>query len=70
MMTEADKIICAWGPLAKLPPRLRGRWREVVALAAGKPLWCLGTSADGQPRHPLMLRYTTPLVEWKPPVWY
>lgn len=69
IMLEADIVVAAWGPLAKLPTALRGQWREVVAIAArlGKPLHCFGTAQDGQPRHTLMLEYVTPLVEWRPP---
>lgn len=62
-------IVACWGPLAKLPKHLRGRWCEVVAMAErlGKPLHCFGTAQDGQPRHPLMLAYATPLVPWSRP---
>lgn len=68
MMIEADKVIAAWGPLSKLPPHLRGRWKRVVEIArnVGKPLYCFGTAQDGQPRHTLMLAYGTPLVAWNP----
>lgn len=68
-MREADVVIPCWGPLAKLPKRLRGRWTEIVAMAdwVGKPLMCFGTANDGQPRHTLMLAYATPLVPWKRP---
>ena len=70
IMREADIVVAAWGPTAKLPRHLRQRWRAVVALAAqaGKPLWCWGTAKDGQPRHPLTLAYATPLVPWSPPL--
>lgn len=66
---EADLHIVAWGPLAKLPPRCRDRWREVVAIAdrVGCQLLCWGTAQDGHPRHPLMLAYATPLVPWVRP---
>jgi hypothetical protein len=66
---EADVFVPCWGPLAKLPLHLRGRWREVVAIAerVGKPMLCFGTAQDGQPRHTLMLAYSTPLVPWSPP---
>lgn len=69
IMMEADIVIAAWGPLAKLPKPLRGRWREVVKIAdrIGCKLKCWGTAMDGHPRHPLMLSYETPLVEWQPP---
>lgn len=67
-MRDADLHIVAWGPLSKLPDRLRSRWRAVVKIAetVGCPLHCFGTASDGQPLHPLMLAYATPLVEWKP----
>lgn len=67
---EADLVIPAWGPLTKLPKRLRGRWRRVVQIArdAGhETLWCFGTAKDGQPRHTLMLAYSTPLIPWVAP---
>lgn len=63
---EADLIVPCWGSLDKLPPRLRTRWREVFDLmvASRKPIRCLGTCADGHPRHTLMLPYSTPLEPW------
>ena len=66
IMRDADIVVAAWGPLAKLPPQLRSRWREVVAIAdrVGKPLHCFGTAKDSQPRHTLMLAYNTPLLPW------
>lgn len=65
----ADIHIVAWGPLSKLPKPLRNRWREVtdVLLSAGAKPMCWGTALDGQPRHPLMLAYATPLVPWSIP---
>lgn len=65
----ADIHIVAWGPLSKLPKPLRSRWRSVVDVlieAGAKPM-CWGISLDGQPRHPLMLAYATPLVPWSAP---
>lgn len=68
-MREADIHIVCWGPLSKLPPNLRNRWRRVVEIAReeGVTLMCWGTAQDGHPRHPLMLAYDTPLVEWRAP---
>jgi hypothetical protein len=69
IMREAPTVIAAWGPLAKLPKHLRNRWRTIRDMAgkAGVQLMCLGTAQDGQPLHPLMLAYDTPLVPWKAP---
>jgi len=66
---EADVIVPCWGPLAKLPKRLRRRYIEVCRIAerAGKPIMCFGTVNDGQPRHTLTLAYDTPLVPWSRP---
>lgn len=65
--SNVDYCIVGWGPLAKLPKPLRHRWRHVVAIAkrARCELYCWGTADDGQPRHPLMLSYDTPLAPWK-----
>lgn len=65
----ADIHIVAWGPASKLPKPLRSRWRQVVQVLdrAGATPMCWGTALDGQPRHPLMLAYATPLVPWSAP---
>lgn len=65
----ADIHIVAWGPVAKLPKALRTRWRSVVDVlhgAGAKPM-CWGVAKDGQPRHPLMVAYATPLISWSAP---
>lgn len=69
IMADADVHIAAWGPLAKLPPHLRKRWRTVAAIAdrLGVELMCFGTAQDGQPLHTLVLAYDTPLIRWRPP---
>ncbi|MBD9510046.1 DUF1643 domain-containing protein [Ensifer sp. ENS10] len=68
-VTDADIHIVAWGPLSKLPKPLRNRWlavADVLAKAGARPM-CWGIALDGQPRHPLMLAYATPLVPWSAP---
>lgn len=69
IIADAGTVIAAWGPLAKLPPTLRRRWYKIARMAdeAGRTLMCFGTAQDGHPRHPLMLAYDTPLIEWKRP---
>lgn len=70
ILADADRVLVAWGPVAKVPPALRDRWRQVVKmideaghqpLAIGKPV------AGGQPRHPLMPSYEEPIAPWVAP---
>lgn len=70
------RVVLGWGSampkqLLKhcdaLVTQLRGLAFEAAAAGQGYELSCLGTTADGQPRHPLMLAYATPLVPWRPP---
>lgn len=67
---DAQQVIFAWGPTAKLPKRLRDRWREVHSLARKmhcQPMSIGAPAKDGQPCHPLMLPYSTPLQPWSAP---
>lgn len=66
---QAEIHIVAWGPTSKLPKSLRTKWRSAVDVlcAAGANPLCWGTAKDGQPRHPLMVAYATPLVPWSAP---
>lgn len=61
--SEADIIVPCWGASGKLPPRLRYELKATLEILAmtGKPLMCWGKTASGEPKHPLMLPYTTPL---------
>lgn len=47
-------------------------WREAtpedIRRAAGGRLWCLGTTKDGHPRHPLYVRGNQALQPWAPRV--
>lgn len=53
---RAAKVVVAWGAYKPL----RGRDRAVIALLA-QPLWCLGTTRDGHPHHPLYIKGDTDL---------
>jgi hypothetical protein len=55
-------VICAWGALG----RGLSRPTDVLKLirAAGYRTKALGFTADGLPRHPLMLAYSTPLEDF------
>jgi hypothetical protein len=58
---RADTFVVGWGANAS-HKLLRPRVNEVLALLRGLDVLCLGVGADGQPNHPLMLSYDTPLV--------
>ena len=60
----ADQIICAWGSHGMH----MGRGVEVAGLlqAARKPLFHLGLTQSGQPKHPLYIGYAVQPVLWKP----
>lgn len=59
---QPDRIICAWGAHgAHL-----GRGAQVSALlcATGQPLWHLGLTQAGAPRHPLYIGYDRQPEPW------
>jgi hypothetical protein len=58
----ADAVLCAWGNHGALFQRAV----TVSALlrAGGKPMFHLGTTGAGHPRHPLYVRSDQPLTAW------
>lgn len=68
MFKEADdRVILAWGSLNKIPEPMRFRVTEVFRMAegSGATVSHLGDLTKcGQPKHPLMLGYDTPLVSY------
>lgn len=67
LLEGSDQVVCAWGPAKTAAVRrlLDARLAQLAPLLDGRELLCLGTTADGSPRHPLMLAYDTPLVPWR-----
>ncbi|MGV8985066.1 MAG: DUF1643 domain-containing protein [Cypionkella sp.] len=62
MAAEADRIICAWGTHgAHLG---RGAAAERLLRVTGLPLFHLGLSKAGAPKHPLYIGYETQPVLW------
>jgi hypothetical protein len=60
----ADRILCAWGTHgAHLG---RGARVEAMLRATGRPLWHLGLTRDGMPRHPLYIGYDRQPEPWTP----
>lgn len=66
IIAEADILVPCWGSREKIPPRLRGHFDALrdQLFASGKPVKTFGFTASGDPKHPLMLGYDTPLREW------
>lgn len=65
-VTVADQVVACWG---RLPSRLlapRAAHVRELLRQTFRPIECWGLTADGQPRHPLMLPYATPLVDFTP----
>jgi hypothetical protein len=68
IIAEADILVPCWGNRAKVPERLRHHLFSLKRqlFAADKPVKIFGLTASGDPKHPLMLGYDTPLVDWRP----
>jgi hypothetical protein len=58
-------VVVAWGDHAARP-WARERRAQVLTILAGVPLWCLGVTASGEPRHPCRLAAATPLIRYRP----
>ena len=57
-----DHVLAAWGVHGAHRDQsdiVNARLREM-----GKPLFHLGLTKDGHPRHPLYISYDTPLIPW------
>lgn len=63
LAAKATKVVVAWGANAKLwAPYARKTCELLLANNLRGQLFCLGTTADGQPCHPVRLAYSTELV--------
>ena len=69
IIAEADVLIPCWGRRVKVPRQLRHHFDTLqeMLFASGKPVRIFGLTADGDPKHPLMLGYDTPIVPWTHP---
>lgn len=66
IIAEADILVPCWGRLNKTPKSLRGAPAQLMEslLRSGKPVLHFGKTQCGQPKHPQMLAYATPLTPW------
>jgi hypothetical protein len=64
---KTDRVVCAWGGNAD-KDQAQSVVRLILNVRAGmwqpNALYCLGTTKDGQPLHPLRLRKDTELREY------
>lgn len=70
MLSEADRVVFAWGPVTKQPALLRSNWRAVhhAAHMVLKEPFSIGPPAKcGHPKHPLMLPYDSQIIPWSKP---
>lgn len=63
---SADRVICAWGKQAPSVSLPRGAFIESQLRAKKIPLYCLKTTQDGVPCHPLYLSYDLKPIRWEP----
>lgn len=66
IIADADVLVPCWGSLSKMPRDLRGAPAQLLSTLSrsGKPILHFGITSCGQPKHPLMLGYDTPLLPW------
>ena len=60
--SHCSTIIASWGAIGEY----QSRAEAVAKLFPGRELWCLGTTQDCHPRHPLYVAGKQPLVRWVP----
>lgn len=67
IVADADILVPCWGNRSKAPRHMRNDFDTVLSylLSMGKPVRHFGLTQSGDPKHPLMLGYDTPLLEWK-----
>lgn len=63
---DADVLVPCWGNKSKAPKDLQHHFGNVLHLLrqTGKPIKVFGFTKSGDPKHPLMLGYDTPLTSW------
>jgi hypothetical protein len=61
-VARAERIVAAWGGLSESVGGVSNDAARAALAAHGRDVWCLGTTRDGAPLHPLRLAAATPLV--------
>lgn len=68
IIADADILVPCWGNRSKAPKHMRNDFDMVLAMlhTSGKPVRHFGLTTSGDPKHPLMLGYDTPLITLEP----
>lgn len=63
IIAEADILVPCWGRTDKVPPKLQFAFDVLMdaLVSSGKPVKHFGRTKGGDPKHPLMLGYSTQL---------
>ncbi|QNK65751.1 DUF1643 domain-containing protein [Variovorax sp. PAMC26660] len=69
IINDADILVPCWGNTEKVPPKLRFAFDVLLdaLLSSGKPVRHFGLTKGGDPGHPQMLAYRTPLMPFDTP---
>lgn len=67
IVRAADILVPCWGSIGKIPRDLQHvvGARVALILGANKPTLTFGVTKTGDPKHPLMLGYDTPIVPFE-----
>ncbi|WP_310614063.1 DUF1643 domain-containing protein [Limnohabitans sp.] len=67
IINDADILIPCWGNRSKVSSKLHGVFDVLLdaLVSSGKPVMHFGLTNAGDPKHPLMLGYSTPLIPWE-----
>ena len=60
---RCERVVAAWGAGGFFQERALA----VAQLLSGHKLWCLGVTQTGDPRHPLYVKASQPMIRWTPP---
>ena len=65
IISDADVLVPCWGNTKKVPERLRGEIESLkdIILDSNKPVKVFGWTKSNDPKHPLMLPYSTQLIQ-------
>lgn len=65
IINDADILVPCWGNVSKVPPKLQFAFDVLMdaLVSSGKPVKHFGLTKSGDPKHPLMLSYDTPLID-------